>query len=282
MRGAALVCATAMLLACATSPPPVSRLRAEALAATEAGSSRLEGRHFAAAARAFGKAAQIFGAIDDFSAEAAALRNQAEALRRNGDLGGAAASLERALAIDRHGKQTDGQARDLAGLARVSSARGELDRAIRQSEEALSLVPGSAALAASLGIDLAVYLTARGKPGDQARVFQLLSAVAERAAKHEEAHTLAAAHLVLGRAQRLFGSPSLAEESLRLALVDFRTLDDPEGLARTHEELGRLLSALDRPRAARRHLEQARRGYEFLEDANAIAHLDEFLVEAGE
>jgi len=279
MRSVALACATAMLLACASSPPPVSQLRTEARAAAEAGSTRLGSRHYAAAARSFGKAAQIYGAIDDPIAETAALRNQAEALRRNGDLDAATAGFERALTSDRLGKRTDGQARDLAGLARCSSGRGELERAIRRSEEALGLVSGAEALRASLEIDLAVYLIARGNPTDQGRVVALLTSAADRAAEHGEPRTLAAAHLVLGRAQRLFGPPGLAEDSLRLALSEFQALDDPEGVARTHEELGLLLVALNRPEAAGRHLEQARRGYEYLDDEAALAHLDELHVQ---
>ena len=279
MRGAALACIGAMLLACASSPPPASLLRTEAQAAVEAGSKRLTGRQFAAAARFFGQAAQIYGAIDDPTAKAAALRNQAEALRRIGDLGAATAGFERALAIDRLGERTDGQARDLAGLARCSSARGKVDHAIQQSEQALGLVSGSEALRASLEIDLAVYLLARGNSSDQGRVVELLTSAADRAAAKGEPRTGAAAHLHMGRARRFFGSPDLAEEPLRLALSEFRALDDPEGLARTHEELGRLLNARNLREAAKRHLEQARRGYEFLDDKAALAHLDEFLVE---
>jgi hypothetical protein len=55
-------------------------------------------------------------------------------------------------------------------------------------------------------------------------------------------------------------------------------LDDPEGIARTHEELGRLLIASNQPEAAQRHLEQARQGYEFLGDKAALAQLDELIV----
>jgi tetratricopeptide (TPR) repeat protein len=280
MRVAVLACIGALLLACAAAPPPVSRFRTEALAAAEAGSKRFTDRHFAAAARSFGEAAQIYGAIDDFAAQAAALRNQAEALRRVGDLGAATAGFERALAIDRLGERTDGQARDLAGLARCASARGDVILAIQQSEQALGLVSGSEALRASLEIDLAVYLLVRGNATDKGRVVELLTSAGDRAAANGELRTVAAAHLHRGRALRFYGSPNLAEEPLRLALSEFRALDDPEGLARTHEELGRLLSELNQPEAARRHLEQARRGYEFLDDEAALAQIDEFLVEA--
>jgi tetratricopeptide (TPR) repeat protein len=175
MRVAVLVCIGALLLACAAAPPPVSQFRTEALAAAEAGSKRFADRHFAAAARSFGEAARIYGAIDDFAAQTAALRNQAEALRRDGDLDAATAGFQRALAIDRLGERNDDQARDLAGLARCASARGEVDRAIRQSEQALGLVSGSEALRASLEIDLAVYLLVRGNSTDQGRIVELLT-----------------------------------------------------------------------------------------------------------
>jgi tetratricopeptide (TPR) repeat protein len=280
MRGALLGCGVALLVACSSPPPPPeSALRSEARSAAEVGSARLAGRHDAAAARSFGKAAEIYGAIDDPAAEAAALRNQAEAFRRAGQLDAATAGFERALAIDLLGERPAGQARDLAGLARCSSARGELDLAIAQSERALGLVPDAAALRASLEIDLAVYLVARGNPADQARVVELLGSAAETAEASGEPRTRAAAHLGLGRARRLFGAPELALEPLRLALDEFRALDDAEGLARTHEELGRLMQLQGRPEEARRHLEQARRGYAFLEDEAALALLDELLVE---
>ncbi|NJN47369.1 MAG: tetratricopeptide repeat protein [Candidatus Competibacteraceae bacterium] len=279
MRSVLLACVAALLFACAASPPPTSQLRSQALAAAEAGGKHLAGRHFAAAERAFGQAAQIYGAIDDPTAQAAALRNQAEAFRRAGDLDAATTGFERALIIDRREQNTVGQARAFAGLARCSSGRGDIDHAIQQSEQALGLASDSAALHASLQIDLAVYLLVRGYANDQKRIIELLTLATERALNQGEPRTVAAAQLHLGRAQLFFGSLELAEEPLRSALSVFRALDDPEGIARTHEELGRLLNALNQPDAAQRHFKQARRGYEFLGDEAALAQLDELIVE---
>jgi tetratricopeptide (TPR) repeat protein len=282
-RVATLVSVAVLLLACASSPPPPSStLRSQALAAAEAGSKRFTNRHYAGAARSFGEAARIYDVIDDPEAQAAALRNQAEALRHLDDLDAATTSYERALTLDRIDGRRNGQARDLAGLARCFGARHELERAVRTSEQALRLVMDSEALRASLEVDLAVYLLARAHASDQARVVELLAAAAERATVAGEPRTLAAAHLHMGRARRLFGSPDLADAPLRQALSEFRALADPEGLARTHEQLGRLFEELGEPTAALRHLGQARRGYEFLDDRAALAKLDKFLAGIGE
>jgi tetratricopeptide (TPR) repeat protein len=257
-------------------------LRTQALAAAEAGSKRFTNRHYSGAARSFGEAARIYDVIDESEAEAAALRNQAEALRHLGDLDAAIAVFERALTLDRIDGRSNGQARDLAGLARCYSARDELERAIQSSEQALGLVTDSEALRASLEVDLAVYLLARGDTNDRERIINLLATATQRAAAAGNPETVAAAHLHMGRAQLLYGSPDLAEAPLQQALFEFRALDDPEGLARTHEQLGRLFDELGDTTTALRHLEQARRGYEFLDDQAALANLDEFLAGMGD
>jgi len=278
IRGTVLACVSALLLACAASPPQTSRLRSQALAAAEIGSKRLTNRHFEAAAGSFEQAARIYAAIDDPAAEATALRNQAEALRRAGDLDAATAGFERALIIDRRKQNPAGQSRDLAGLARTSSARGEIEDAIQQAEQALLLVSDSEPLSTVLQIDLAVYLLVRGDSNDQERIIALLTSAGERAAAQGKPRTVATAQLHKGRAYRVFRPLELAEEPLRSALSVFRSLDDPEGIARTHEELGRLLSARNQPEAAQRHFKQARIGYEFLGDQAALAQLNELIV----
>jgi len=270
--------ALALLVGCASQPPPSepSPLRRDAEAAVEAGSARFAGRHYDAAARSFGRAAEIYGALDDAASEAAALRNQSEALRRAGDVAGARAGFERALGLDRAGARAAAQARDLAGLARCSSARGEAERAVREAEQALALAAGDPALRAAVEIDLATYLLARASGADDERALALL---ASAAADTNEPRIRAAAHLALGRAQRSRGALDFAEAPLRLALDEFRILDDPEGVARTHEELGRLFRARGDSEAARQHLEQARRGYEFLGNEPARESLEDLLEE---
>jgi tetratricopeptide (TPR) repeat protein len=274
----------ALLLGCASQPPPPepSPLRRDAQAAAEAGSTRFAGRHFAASALSFGRAAEIFGALDDPASEAAALRNQAEAQRRSGDSVAATIGFERALALDRAGERPIAQARDHSGLARCASARGEIDVAVRESDQALALVGKADALRALVEIDLAVYLLARGDAADRERIVALLVSAGDLAVALDEPRTRAAAHLHLGRAQRRFGSTELGEPPLRQALEEFRALDDPEGLARTHEEIGRLLKARNQSEAARQHLEQARRGYEFLGDAAARESVEALLGEGRE
>jgi len=276
IRGTALVCSVSLLLACASEPPaPTSPLRGEAARAAETGSRRFAGRHHEAAAGSFARAAELYGVLDDPPAEATALRNQGEALRRAGELADAAAAFERALALDRLGDRPTAQARDLAGLARCHAARGELARAIQETERALSLAGGADLLRSSLEIDLASYLLAREDAADRERVIALLRSVADGV----DPRTRAAGHLHLGRAYRRFGSPVLAEETLEQALGAFRALDDPEGLARSHEELGVLFRSRGDPEAARGHFEQARRGYDFLGDEAARVRVDEQLGE---
>jgi len=266
----------ALLVACTSAPPPPepSPLRRRAQSAVEAGSKRFSGRHFEASASSFGQAAEIFGVLDDEVSEAAALRNQAESLRRTGDVAGATDGFERALALDRKNANALARARDLAGLARCASARGEMDRAVEQSEQALVLANGDDAVQAPFEIDLAVYLLERGNAADRPRLEALLESAASPS---NEPSSRAAAHLNRGRAQRRFGASESAESSLRQALDEFRQLDDPEGVARTHEELGRLLQARGDMEAARRHLQQAQRGYAFLGDEAASASVEALL-----
>ncbi len=271
----------ALLSGCASTPPAPepSPLRGQAQAAVDAGSSRFASRHFEASARSFGQAAEIFGALDDAASEAAALRNQAEASRRAGDVAAATTGFERALALDRVGGRSGAQARDLAGLARCSSARGETDRAIDESEQALALAAGQGAPHAVFEIDLAVYLLERDNAADRDRALALLESAAS--AKNER-RVQAAANLNLGRAQRRFGASDASETHLLRALEEFRALDDPEGVARTHEELGRLLRSRGDTEAARRHLEQAQRGYEFVGDAPGRESIEVLLGQGGE
>ncbi len=264
-------------LGCASElPEPVSALRRDAASAAATGSDRFAGRHYKASAESFGRAAAIYAALDDTYAEAKARRNQAEALRRAGRFEEAAAGFERALVLDREGGWQGEQARDLAGLARCRYALGNTELAIEQAETALTLASGTDA---SVEIDLAVYLIARGDPADEPRVLAMLTSLAERDAEGGEPRTRAAANYHLGRAYRAFGSPERAETSLRLAMDQFRALDDPEGLARTHEELGRLLEERNDVEGARRHFYRARLGYEFLGDESALARVDDLLEE---
>ncbi len=277
-RTSIAVLSALLSLGCASEPPePVSALRKEATSAAATGGERFTRRHYLASAESFGRAAEIFAALDDTYAEAKARRNRAESLRRAGRFEEAAAGFERALVLDREGGRLSEQARDLAGLARCRYALGDTEAAVEQAEAALALATDGDA---SVEIDLAVYLIARGDPAAEPRVVALLTSVAERAAERDEPRTRAAANYHLGRAYRSFGSPDRAETPLRRALDQFRAIDDPEGLARTHEELGHLLEARNDVEGARRHFQRARLGYEFLGDAPALARVDD-LLEAG-
>ncbi len=281
---AATLLAVAAPLGCVSDPAPApsSALRRDAAAALESGHRRLAGRHYAAAARSFGRAAEIHGALDEPAAMAAALRNQAEALRLAGQLADATAGFERALALDRDAGREASQARDRAGLARCHADRGDVEQAIREVEQALALAPAADALRTSLELDLAVYLLARGDADDAERIAALLGSARDRATAADEPRSAAAAHLHLGRLRARFDSPDAARQELERALDTFRALDDAEGIARSHEALGHLHAANDQPAAAASHLEQARRGYAFLGDEAALARVDDLLAQCRE
>ena len=129
-------------------------------------------------------------------------------------------------------------------------------------------------LRSTLENDLALYLLARSDAGDRERIEELLASALASSRSHGDAGGVATVQLNRGRAHLQFGEVALAEPPLREALDRFRALDDPEGLARTHEELARLFDVRNEPGAARRHLEQARRGYAFLRDEAGLRRLD--------
>jgi len=276
-RRALLVClGSAWLAACsgAALAPEPSALREQAQRAAESGRSRFATRHWEASARSFESAAEIYGALDDPASAAAAERNRGEALRRAGRIDDATAALERALLIDRNGERPLAQALDLAGLARCQSAQGETDLAVASVEQALDLTGETQPLRSVLENDLALYLLARSEADDRERIQELLLSALASSRSHGDARGVATAQLNRGRAHLRFGEVALAEPPLQEALDGFRALDDPEGLARTHEELARLFGVLNEPGRARQHLEQARRGYAFLGDEAGLRRLD--------
>lgn len=277
VQSSALAClGPIVLLACASGAPvpETSSLRQQAQRAADSGGSRFSDRHWEASARAFERAAELYVALDDSASEAAARRNQAEALRRAGRIDDATAAFQGALASDRRGGRSIAQARDLAGLARCQSARGEPDLAIASLQQALELTDASDPLRSVLENDLALYLLERGDVADRERVYQLLASALQKSRSRGDVRGMAIAQLNLGRASLRFGADDLAESPLEEALEHFRALDDPEGLARTHEELARLVDVRNQPARARLHREQARRGYVFLGDEAGVRRLD--------
>jgi len=274
-RATAAILGAAALAACASSPgpPPPSPVRQDAQHATETGRAHFAERSFEASARAYARAATTYAALDDADAEAGALRGQGEALRRAGSLDAATQAFERALALDRGRDDPSARALDLAGLARCARDRGEIEAAIAGVDEALGLVGIDASVRAALANDLALHLLARGRRDDRARILGLLASSRDRAVADGDAHGAAVAYLNLGHASRRFGDLPRAEADLREALDRFRALDDPAGLARTHEELAALARDRNDPEAARRHAEQALRGYEFLGDEADVERL---------
>jgi tetratricopeptide (TPR) repeat protein len=273
----AFLCAGLWLGGCASAPTD-SVPRAEARQALASGRSAYAQRQWQAASAAFGRAALIFAALSESSAETAALRDQGEALRRAGDRENAVAVYQRALELDRRLGQRQDQALDLGGLARCAAAQQETTLAIQTAEEAIVLADAGTPLAAVLENDLALYLLARGDGGDPGRAIELLTSASALNQAQGDALGVASNELNLGRAELALGDSGLAESHLKRALEGFRALQDPEGLAETHEMLARLSLARHEVDEVRFHREQARAGFQFLEDRGGLRRIESLEV----
>ena len=271
-RGA-LVCAGLWLGAGCASAPVESLPRGEARQALASGRSAYERRQWGAASTAFGRAALIFAALDEGSAESAALRDQGEALRRAGDAAGAATAYQRALEIDQRLGQEQAQAWDMGGLARCAAAQQQAALAVEWAERALALAAPGTPLAAALENDLALHLLERGDIGDSGRAIELLTQASASNEARRDALGLATNELNLGRADLEIGQKASAEGHLVRALEGFRGLQHPEGLAQTHELLARLSLARQEVEQARVHQAQARAGYTYLDDRGGLRRL---------
>ena len=276
-RGA-LVCAGLWLGAGCASAPVESLPRGEARQALASGRSAYERRQWGAASTAFGRASLIFAALDESSAESAALRDQGEALRRAGDAAGAATAYQRALEIDQRLGEEQAQAWALGGLARCAAAQQQAALAVASAERALALAAPGTPLAASLENDLALYLLERDDVGDPGRAIELLSQASASNEARRDALGLATNELNLGRAELAIGQGGSAEAHLIRALEGFRGLQHPEGLAQTHELLARLSLARQEVEQARVHQAQARAGYTYLDDRGGLRRLERLPV----
>lgn len=274
----AFVCLGLLLGTGCASAPVDSLPRAEARQQLASGASAIERRQFEAASAAFGRAALIFAALSEMGAETAALRDQAETLRRAGDLETAVAVSQRALALDRRLGHREDQAQDLGALARCAAAQQKTALAIQTAEDGLALADTGSSVAVVLDNDLALYLLTRGDGGDAARAIELLRSASASNQSRGDAQGVASNELNLGRAELALGDAEPAEAHLQRALEGFRALQDPEGLAETHEMLARLSLARHEREEMRFHREQARAGYELLEDRGGLRRLDGLVV----
>ncbi|HKE13151.1 MAG TPA: tetratricopeptide repeat protein, partial [Myxococcota bacterium] len=255
---------------CASAPVD-SLPRGEARQALASGRSAYERRQWGAASAAFGRAALIFAALDESSAESAALRDRGEALRRAGDAAGGAAAYQRALEIDQRLGQGQAQAWALGGLARCAAAQQQTALAVGLAEQALALAAPGTPLAAALQNDLALYLLESGDPG---RALELLTQASASNEARGDTRGVATNALNLGRAEFAIGRGDSAQGHLDRALEGFRGLQDPEGLAQTHELLARLSLARHELEQARLHQAQARAGYGYLDDRAGLRRLE--------
>jgi len=280
-RGAwrALLCAGLMFGFGCASAPVDSPARAEAREQLASGRSAFEQRHWTTASEAFGRAALIFAALGETSAETAALRDQGEALRRAGDPQAGVAVQERALELDRRLGDRQSQAQDLAGLARSQAAQQQVELSIRTAQDALALAEAGTPIEAVLQNDLALYLLARGDSADPAHALELLTSASASNQARRDALGAASNELNLGRAELASGDSRLAESHLQQALERFQVLQDPEGLAQTHETLARLYLAQHDVEQARFHRDQARAGFEFLEDRGGLHRVESLVLQ---
>jgi tetratricopeptide (TPR) repeat protein len=270
-----LVCAGLWLGAGCASAPVDSLPRGEARQALASGRSAYERRQWGAASAAFGRAALIFAALDESTAESAALRDQGEALRRGGDAPGGATAYQRALEIDQRLGQEQAQAWALGGLARCAAAQRQTALAVASAEQALALAAPGTPLAAALANDLALYLLESGDPG---RALELLTQASASNEVRRDALGAATNELNLGRVALAIGQEDSAQGHLNRALEGFRGLQDPEGLAQTHELLARLSLARHEVEQARFHQAQARAGYGYLDDRAGLRRLERLPV----
>ncbi|HYB13105.1 MAG TPA: hypothetical protein VEG67_06520 [Myxococcota bacterium] len=277
-RSAGLSVALVCVIGCASAPVD-SPTRAEARQQLASGRSAYAQREWKGASAAFGRAALIFAALDESSAETAALRDQGEALRRAGEPGAAVAVYQRALEIDQRVGQTQDQARDLAGLARSAAAQGQSALALETAVQALAQANAGTPLAAVLQNDLGLYLLTRGESGDPARAIELLASASASNQSRGDALGVASNELNLGRAELAQGDSGLAASHLERALEGFRSLQDPEGLAETQEMLARVSLAEHNLEQVRVHREQARAGYQWLEDRAGLQRLDHLEIQ---
>ncbi len=272
-----------LLPACtSTKPAPQpGRTRVQAEQAYETAQAEYGRQSWAASAKSFERAAEAFAAVDDFGAEATAYHNCGMALRKAGQLDMAIEAYQKALAINQRLKRPNEQAQNLAGLAACHRAQKQIDLAIQSGEEALKLATGSKTVVAKLQNDLALSLLQRGNAADRDRVIQLLTDALKISEWEGNKRSLAANHLNLGRAQLQFDDTKAAETNLHRALELFRSVDDPAGLAASHELLAKLHLKLGNAEKATFHREQARAKYEFLKDEAGLRRVENLKMDDG-
>ena len=267
----------ALLIAgCASAPPPQpkSDLRIQADRAAADGAEEYGRRNWPSAALMFQRAGEIYAALDDFSSQAAALHNQAQSLRKADRVEAAVEAYSQALAINQKEGLKSQQAENLAGSAQCAAVQGKLEEAIATLEKALELAANSPSVRATVQNDLALLLLQQDKTSHQDRVLELLrSALQLSSAKRPTSHQ-AVTQLNLGRACVAYTQLEEAEKHLGAALAQFRELDDPLGLAHTHEAMAHLALASDDREQATVQFQLAREKYAFLKDEEALRRLD--------
>ncbi len=248
-------------------PPPVSELRAQAQLDLQTGHTAFARRNWASADAAFARAAERFGAMDDYGSQAVALVNRGHAVLRTGaEREAETIFLEAGTMANRIGANLTAAAA-LAGQAQCASS--DSARAEALLEQALKLAAQDPSTTATLQNDLAVVLMRLNKPN----VMDVLQSALATNEKLGRKRDLAVNRLNLGRYHLDRNQPDIARLQLDAALSLFRVLDDPEGLAQTHESLARLHTAKGDPAQSEFHRQQALEKYRYLQDTAGIARL---------
>jgi tetratricopeptide (TPR) repeat protein len=272
-----LAAGACLLLAagCASAPPapPLSELRQQARRADESARTAYQRRNWDVAARLFERSAAMFGAMDDHLPQAVALHNRGQALLQAGQPDAARDAFDAALQINRRLGRRPEQAHNIAGLAQCDSRSGRTDDAITALRQALDIAGGAQPLTAGLQNDLAVMLLAAGAGPEE--IIGLLSAALQTNHARRDRRGMAVSHLNLGRARLTFGEHEPASRHLAEALELFRALEDPAGLAHTHETLAGLYASRQDTDRARYHHDQARDKFIFLNDEAALQRLEQ-------
>lgn len=265
----------AVLTACASTKPPapVSELRQSAQRDMDSGHASYEHRNWTAAAFAFSRAADKFGAMDDDASQATALVNAGNAVLQAGGVTEAETMFKSAQEVA--GRDTAETTRTvaataLAGQARCQAQAGHHAEAKRLLEQALTCTPTDTATTATLQNELAVILMHLNDP----KAVELLQTALATNTALGRNRDVAVNRLNLGRYYlRQKQHPELAKPDLEIALAEFKKLDDPVGLSRAHESLADYYTATGNADLAKFHRAQALQKYQFLKDEAGIERM---------
>ena len=205
-------------------------------------------------------------------AEAIAQTDLAESRLLQGDLPGAARSIEEALPC--HGKTVYGRTQQVLG--QILGARGRTQEAVDALKKGLDAARAQGAVEdqALIGLDLALVLLGSGDlPGASEQL--------EAAASPEPTLNLMARSLyVRGAVHAASGRTQEANRCLTQSLSTFQSTGDPFQVGLCHTALGALRARMGNSESARAHLDEARRIFAKLGAAAELQRIEARLASA--